>query len=89
MQIAKREQRKISLISVIAKKAGGEANTALIKGEGKEVSRKLHPNQRRTEGFALCRSQDLGEVPGPGGHGGAGRSNTTRCLRNEIKPLHP
>lgn len=40
MQIAKREQRKISLISVIAEKAGGEANTALIKEEAKEVSRK-------------------------------------------------
>lgn len=43
MQIAKREQRKISLISVIAKKAGGEANRALIKEEAKEVSRKWWP----------------------------------------------
>ena len=45
MQTAKREQRKISLINVIAKKkkkkkAGGEANPALIREEAKEVSRK-------------------------------------------------
>lgn len=64
MQIAKREQRKISLISVIAEKAGGEANTALIRGEGKEVSRKRSPNQHRTEGSALSRPQDLGEMLG-------------------------
>lgn len=43
MQIAKREQRKISLISVIAGKAGGEAHTALIKEEAKEVTRKRWP----------------------------------------------
>lgn len=46
MQIAKERAKKISLISVIAKKAGGEANRALIKEEQRKSQGNGDPNQQ-------------------------------------------
>lgn len=64
MQIARREQRKISLISVIAKKAGGEANTALIKKWRRKSQGNGDPNQYRSEGSDLSQYQDIPETLG-------------------------
>lgn len=61
MQIAKREQRKISLISVIAKKAGGEANS-FNQRRGKGSLKEMVTRISRLESSDLSRFQDLAEV---------------------------